>query len=133
MRRFCVVAGASASIGVFSRRSWMLGFAGIEPDNGAMTKQAATDQHASGDGKGFVFPGVFEITALGPASANLATEIPRLLVSAGLNILPKTVASRPSSAGRFVSETISFRAESRADYDAAHEALRAHPEVKWTL
>jgi putative lipoic acid-binding regulatory protein len=40
---------------------------------------------------------------------------------------------RPSSAGRFVSVRISFRAETRADYDAAHEALRAHPEVKWTI
>jgi putative lipoic acid-binding regulatory protein len=84
-------------------------------------------------GKGFEFPGVFEITALGPASANLDSEIPRLLTAAGLNVLHETVSMRPSSAGRFVSVTLSFRAESRADYDAAHEALRAHPEVKWTI
>ena len=83
--------------------------------------------------KGFEFPGVFEITAMGPASAELQTEIPRLLFEAGLNVLHETVSMRPSSAGRFVSVTISFRAESRADYDAAHRALRAHPEVKWTL
>ncbi len=84
-------------------------------------------------GKGFVFPGVFEITALGPASANLDSEIPRLLTAAGLSVLHETVSMRPSSAGRFVSVTLSFRAGSRADYDAAHEALRAHPEVKWTI
>lgn len=83
--------------------------------------------------QGFVFPGVFEITALGPATALLETEIPRLLAQAGLNVLHETIALRPSSAGRFVSVTISFRADSRADYDAAHTALRGHPEVKWTI
>jgi hypothetical protein len=83
--------------------------------------------------RGFVFPGVFEITALGPASAHLETEIPRLLVEAGLKVAHETVALRPSSAGRFVSVTLSFHAGSRADYDAAHTALRAHPEVKWTI
>lgn len=95
----------------------------------------ATDPPASTDDtpQGFVFPGVFEITALGPASANLDREIPRLLVAAGLAVLHETVSLRPSSAGNFVSVRVSFQAESRADYDAAHEALRAHPEVKWTL
>lgn len=94
-----------------------------------MTNSDTTADHD----KGFQFPGVFEITALGPASANLDTEIPRLLAAAGLRVLHETVALRPSSAGRFVSVTISFRAERRADYDAAHTALREHPEVKWTI
>ncbi len=83
--------------------------------------------------KGFQFPGVFEITALGLVSAGLDVEIPRLLATAGLSVLHETVALRPSSAGRFVSVTISFRAENRAEYDAAHVALREHPEVKWTI
>ncbi|WP_368739004.1 hypothetical protein [Escherichia coli] len=26
-----------------------------------------------------------------------------------------------------------FKAESREQYDLAHQALRDHPEVKWTL
>ena len=83
--------------------------------------------------KGFQFPGVFEITALGPASAGLDAEIPRLLAAAGLHVLHETTVLRPSSAGRFVSVTLSFRAQTRADYDAAHAALREHPEVKWTI
>jgi putative lipoic acid-binding regulatory protein len=83
--------------------------------------------------KGFQFPGVFEITAMGAASAELETAIPRELAQAGLTVLHETVRSRPSTAGRFVSVTVSFRAESREDYEAAHHALRAHPEVKWTL
>jgi putative lipoic acid-binding regulatory protein len=85
------------------------------------------------DKKGFQFPGVFEITAMGPVSAGLERVIPQALVAAGLTVLEETVRSRPSSAGRFVSVTISFQAGSREDYDAAHMALRAHPEVKWTL
>jgi putative lipoic acid-binding regulatory protein len=82
---------------------------------------------------GFQFPGEFEITAMGPASAGLEDEIPRLLEAAGIVVLHETVATRGSSAGKFISVRLSFRAESRAQYDAAHEALRAHPEVKWTL
>ncbi len=83
--------------------------------------------------KGFQFPGVFQISAMGPASAQLETEIPRLLAAAGLEVEHESVSARASSAGRFVSVTVSFRAASREEYEAAHRALRAHPEVKWTL
>ena len=83
--------------------------------------------------KGFQFPGVFEIMAAGPAEAHLEEVIPRELAAAGLAVLSETVRSRASSGGRFVSVTLSFRAENRAEYDAAHLALRAHPDVKWTL
>jgi len=94
-----------------------------------MTTQ--TDDESQG--KGFQFPGVFEITAMGPAEAALETVIPRELSQAGLTVLHETVSSRASSGGRFVSVTVSFEAASRAEYEAAHQALRAHPEVKWTL
>ena len=82
---------------------------------------------------GFQFPGTFELTAMGPASAGLDADIPRLLTAAGIAVLHETVTSRASSGGKFVSIKLSFRAESRAQYDAAHEALRSHPEVKWTI
>lgn len=83
--------------------------------------------------QGFVFPGVFEITAMGSAEAELENVVPRELAKAGLHVLHETVSSKASSAGRFVSISIQFRAETRAAYEAAHEALRAHPEIKWTL
>jgi putative lipoic acid-binding regulatory protein len=83
--------------------------------------------------RGFVFPGIFEITAMGPVEAQLEQVIPRELQAAGLTVLQETVRSRASSAGRFVSVAVSFRAETRAEYEAAHAALRAHPDVKWTL
>jgi putative lipoic acid-binding regulatory protein len=82
---------------------------------------------------GFQFPGTFEITAMGPASAGLETEIPKLLVTSGIAVLHETISWRESSGGKFVSVKLSFRADDRAQYEAAHEALRTHPEVKWTL
>ena len=75
----------------------------------------------------------FEITAMGPAGSGLEDQIPALLEAAGLLVLRETVATRASSGGKYVSIKLSFRAESREQYDAAHAALRAHPEVKWTL
>jgi putative lipoic acid-binding regulatory protein len=82
---------------------------------------------------GFHFPGVFEITAMGPAGAGLEERIPQVLEGIGLTVLRETVAARNSSGGRFVSIRLSFQAEDRARYEAAHAALRAEPDVKWTL
>jgi putative lipoic acid-binding regulatory protein len=82
---------------------------------------------------GFQFPGDFEITAMGPAGIGLEDEIPALLEAAGLAVVRETVAARASSGGKFVSIKLTFRAESREQYDAAHTALREHPEVKWTI
>ena len=82
---------------------------------------------------GFQFPGEFEITAMGPAGSGLEEIIPSLLESADLAVLRETVGTRESSGGRFVSVRVTFRAESREQYDVAHAVLRQHPEVKWTL
>ena len=82
---------------------------------------------------GFQFPGTFEVTAMGPATAGLETEIPKLLAASGIDVLHETISWRDSSGGKFVSVKLSFRADDRAQYEAAHEALRTHPEVKWTL
>jgi len=82
---------------------------------------------------GFQFPGVFELTAMGPASAGLEDEIPRLLEQVGIEVLRETVATRDSTGGKYVSVRLSIKADSREEYDAAHQALRDHPEVKWTL
>ena len=88
---------------------------------------------APDESRGFQFPGVFEITAMGPAGASLETVIPALLEAAGIETLRETVATRDSSGGKYVSIKLSFKAASRAQYEAAHAALREHPEVKWTL
>ena len=82
---------------------------------------------------GFQFPGEFEITAMGPAGSGLEEQIPALLEAAGLPVLRETVATRASSGGKYVSIKLSFRAESREQYDVAHAVLSEHPEVTWTI
>lgn len=82
---------------------------------------------------GFQFPGTFELSAMGAADKDLQAALPRLLIAAGIDVLSEQVQWRHSSNGKYVSVRIAFHAESREDYDRAHEALRAHPEVKWTL
>ncbi len=88
---------------------------------------------AKQEGKGFQFPGEFEVTAVGNASANLPTHVPQLLERAGLHVLHETVRHRHSGAGNFVSVTVSFRCDSREQYEAAHQALRADPDIRYTM
>lgn len=82
---------------------------------------------------GFQFPGTFELSAMGTADTGLESELPKLLADAGIEVLNESISWKHSSNGKYVSVRIGFRAESRAQYDAAHDALRAHPEVKWTI
>ena len=87
---------------------------------------------AKQEGMGFQFPGDFEITAVGPSSANLPVRVPQLLERAGLRVLHESVRHRHSAAGNFVSVTVSFHCEMREQYDAAHVALRADPDIRYT-
>lgn len=82
---------------------------------------------------GFQFPGTFELSAMGAADRDLQSVLPRLLQDAGIEVLHESVTWKHSSSAKYVSVRIAFRAQSREQYDAAHAALRAHPEVKWTL
>lgn len=89
--------------------------------------------HSDNPDHGFQFPGLFEITAMGPAGAGLEERIPEVLEAIGIPVLRETVATRNSSGGRFVSIRLSIHAEDRERYEAAHAALRAEPGIKWTL
>lgn len=82
---------------------------------------------------GFQFPGTFEISAMGAVEGELHLLVPARLQALGLTVLEETVRIRPSAKGNYVSVSVSFVAQCREDYDAAHGALRACPEVKWTL
>ena len=82
---------------------------------------------------GFQFPGTFELSAMGAAEKDLETVPPTLLLDAGIEVVNESVSWKHSSNGRFVSVRISFRAESREQYDLAHAVLLEHPEVKWSL
>lgn len=83
--------------------------------------------------QGFQFPGVFEITAMGAASAALDSRVPEILESVGVVVLAGSTRVRPSREGNYVSVSVSFTCPSREKYDEAHAALRADPAVRWTL
>ncbi len=83
--------------------------------------------------QGFQFPGVFEITAMGNAAAGLEDKVVRILAGLDLSVLAGTLRVRPSREGNYVSVTTSFTCPTREKYDAAHAALRADPDIRWTL
>lgn len=82
--------------------------------------------------QGFQFPGVFEITVLGAADAQLESRVPSMLAELGLSVLAG-MRSRISSEGHYLSLTLSFTCPTREKYDAAHAILRADPAVRWTI
>lgn len=91
------------------------------------------DIQAQNPEQGFQFPGVFEITAMGSAAAELERRVPEILAGLGLAVLADAVQVRPSREGNYVSVTASFTCPTREKYDAAHAALRAEPGIRWTL
>lgn len=104
-----------------------LGFVAGRPDNGRMEIKSDNPDH------GFQFPGTFELSAMGAATAGLETELPKLLLAAGIELVSEQISWKHSSNGKYVSVRMAFKARDRAQYDLAHEVLREHPEVKWTL
>ena len=104
-----------------------LGLARTRTHNRPMALQSDNPDH------GFQFPGTFELSALGPAESGLERVLPQLLMDAGIDVLTEAIQWKHSSNGRYVSVRIGFRAENREQYHRAHEVLRGHPEVKWTL
>ncbi len=82
---------------------------------------------------GFQFPGMFELSAMGLAEAGLEHDLPLRLRDAGVEVLTGAVTWKHSSSGKYVSVRIGFLAASREQYDRAHQVLREHPDVKWTL
>ncbi|HEX7342532.1 MAG TPA: DUF493 family protein [Rhodanobacteraceae bacterium] len=92
------------------------------PDNGSGPKE-----------HGFVFPGRFEITAVGDTAADLKARVPQLLESVHLHVLHETVRHRHSRDGNYISVTVEFECPSREKYEAAHTVLRAEAAIKYTL
>jgi putative lipoic acid-binding regulatory protein len=83
--------------------------------------------------QGFQFPGAFEITAMGRAGAGLEQRVPQLIADMGMSVLDGSLRTRASKEGNYVSVSVTFTCPSRAKYDAAHAALRADPDIRWTL
>lgn len=85
------------------------------------------------EGEAYTFPGAFEVAAMGAADAGLEEALPGLVESAGAQVLAGSLRVRTSSAGHYVSVSISFLAADRAQLNAVHEAVRSHPGVRWIL
>lgn len=83
--------------------------------------------------QGFQFPGAFEITAIGKAGAGLEERVPEIIVGIGLAVMNGSERVRPSSEGHYVSISVTFTCPSREKYEAAHAALHADPDIRWTL
>jgi uncharacterized protein len=82
--------------------------------------------------RGFQFPGEFEIKAMGDVTAGLERLVPALMVELGHPGVA-VVARRKSSAGNYLSVTVRVHCRTRAELEAAHAHLRAHPAIRWTL
>ncbi|HET6604435.1 MAG TPA: DUF493 family protein [Xanthomonadaceae bacterium] len=82
---------------------------------------------------GFTFPGTFEVSAMGASGEGLEQLVPDTIEALGLTVHRDSLSTRASRAGNYVSVTIRFDAASREDYQAVYGALRALPEVRWTL
>lgn len=111
----------------------VLGKSAFGPDNAGMNPSRPPFLHSDDPEHGFQFPGVFQLSAMGLAEAGLERELPALLERIGVTVRYEEVSVRASSAGRYVAVRLSFEARDRVEYDAAHQALRDHPDVKWTL
>jgi putative lipoic acid-binding regulatory protein len=85
------------------------------------------------EGQGFQFPGSFEITAMGNANANLRERVQEILRGLGLSVMEASLRERTSREGNYVSVSVVFNCPSREKYEAAHAALRADPDIRYTL
>jgi putative lipoic acid-binding regulatory protein len=113
-----------AAVGTIAQR---LGSGVSIPIIGGMEIKSDNPEH------GFQFPGQFELSAMGAANIGLEHELPQLLHVAGIQVLKERITWKTSSNGKYVAVKLVFKAENREQLDLAHEALRSHPEVKWTL
>lgn len=91
------------------------------------------DDIEKSEGQGFQFPGSFEITAMGNAGVGLRELVGEILRGIGLSVLDAGTRERSSSQGNYVSVSVVFNCPSREKYEEAHAALRAHPDIRYTL
>ena len=101
--------------------------------NTALAMKSLDDLQPQNPQQGFQFPGAFEITAVGNASAGLEQRVADIIAGLGMSVLEGSRRTRASSEGHYVSVSVTFTCPSREKYAAAHAALRSDPDVRWTL
>jgi putative lipoic acid-binding regulatory protein len=102
-------------------------------ENSTLAMKSLDELQPQNPQQGFQFPGAFEITAVGNAGAGLEQRVLDIIAELGMSVLEGSRRTRASSEGRYVSVSVTFTCPSREKYDAAHAALRAEPDIRWTL
>lgn len=102
-------------------------------ENTTLSMKSLDDLQPQNPQQGFQFPGAFEITAMGNANAGLEQRVPQIIARLGMSVLDGSLRTRASKEGNYVSVSVTFTCPTREKYDAAHAALRADPDIRWTL
>ena len=97
-----------------------------------LNRQAQTAVDAA-EGRGFTFPGRFEITVFGENQPELEAIVLSELTAAGVKPDPGSVRQRLSRGDRYLAVSVSFECNSRELHQEAYRRLRAHPAVRMTL
>jgi putative lipoic acid-binding regulatory protein len=79
------------------------------------------------------FPCDYALKAMGLAEPGFDALIVELVQRHGPAVREGAVSSRPSKNGKYVSVTVGFRVESRAQLDAIYDTLTAHEKVLMRL
>jgi putative lipoic acid-binding regulatory protein len=88
---------------------------------------------ADAEGRGFQFPGTFEITAFGENLPELEAIVLSELTAAGVAPDMGSVRQRLSRGDRYLAVSVSFACDTRELYQEAYRRLRAHPAIRMTL
>ena len=79
------------------------------------------------------FPTPFPIKVMGRREEGFAQEVVAVVLAHAPDFDPATVEMRPSSAGKYLSVTVTIEARSREQLDALYRALTGHPKVMMVL
>ena len=79
------------------------------------------------------FPTPFPIKVMGRREEGFAQEVVAVVLAHAPDFDPATVEMRPSSAGNYLSVTVTIEARSREQLDALYQALTGHPKVMMVL
>ncbi|EIC19733.1 YbeD family protein [Thiorhodovibrio frisius] len=79
------------------------------------------------------FPSQFPIKAMGLAEQDIATLVLEILARHTDGVAPEQVRHRPSTNGKWLSVTVVFEAQSKAQLDAIYRELTAHEAIVYAL
>ena len=79
------------------------------------------------------FPCEFPIKAMGLAEHGLDTLVVEIVRRHVPDLPEGAVRSQPSSGGKYLSVTVTFQAESKAQLDALYQELTAHEKIVMVL